>query len=342
MKRYGLFLLIIFTLLLTLPVTAQDVPMFEIAADGAPVVEFGSPTAWDGRFTDPGAVRFHDGKFHMFRNGFLGWPAAVQIGYLTSDDGVTWEEATPDPVLMTDDVPYAEVAALASSAVVNDADEWMLYFYTWDSLSPIAVNNTISVATAADPLGEWDVQDAPILTAGGEGEWDENGVLTPEVIRREDGSYVMYYSGVAADSSMMIGMATSDDGITWTKYDDPATTEAPYAESDPVFTPGEADWEAVMVHQPRVVQTEDGQLVMVYRAMPGGPGNMRLGWATSEDGITWQRGGEPIIAPTDIPRARGFWYTALAYDDRDDTLYLYVEADGGTRGTNIYAFTAMP
>jgi hypothetical protein len=35
-----------------------------------------------------------------------------------------------------------------------------------------------------------------------------------------------------------IGYATSTDGIMWTKYDNPATTNPPYAESDPVLVPG--------------------------------------------------------------------------------------------------------
>lgn len=26
----------------------------------------------------------------FFRNGFRGWPATVQVGYVTSPDGYTW------------------------------------------------------------------------------------------------------------------------------------------------------------------------------------------------------------------------------------------------------------
>jgi hypothetical protein len=42
----------------------------------------------------------------------------------------------------------------------------------------------------------------------------------------------------------MCGLATSADGINWTKYDDPSTTEAPYAKSDPVLQPSPSGWDA--------------------------------------------------------------------------------------------------
>jgi hypothetical protein len=68
--------------------------------------------------------------------------------------------------------------------------------------------------------------------------------------------YRMYYTGgINPDrmyirdpdhegSGSMCGLATSADGINWTKYDDPSTTEAPYAESDPVLQPIPSGWGA--------------------------------------------------------------------------------------------------
>jgi len=50
----------------------------------APVVPRGIAGSWDDRFTDPGAVVYYDGMFHMFRNGFRGFPAASQVGYVTA------------------------------------------------------------------------------------------------------------------------------------------------------------------------------------------------------------------------------------------------------------------
>ena len=58
----------------------------------------GQPGTWDDRYTDPGAVIYYDGMFHMFRNGFREFPAESQMGYVTSSDGYTWIEQGEDPV----------------------------------------------------------------------------------------------------------------------------------------------------------------------------------------------------------------------------------------------------
>lgn len=302
------------------------------------VIEPGERGQWDGRYTDPGAVVYYDGLFHMFRNGFQGWPASVQIGYLTSDDGIHWEEVTEDPVLHTDEVPFADVAALASSVIVRDDGTWMLYFYTWNSTAKWLGNGNIGLATADNPLGPWTVMDEPVLVPSESGAWDDNTVNQPSVVVGEDGEYMMFYSGYGTSGKTSIGMATSADGITWTKYDDPAT-EGEFAESDPVFFGNDAGWDSGSLHQPRVVQNDDGQLVMVYRQRVLGGGNMRLGVAVSDDGLNWQRYGEgPVFAPADVTEsASGFWFTALEY--HDGTYYLYVESDGGQPGTRIFVFT---
>ena len=65
----------------TLAITATPTPFFTVYGD-QPIVPNGEPGTWDDRFTDPGAVIYHDGIFHMFRNGFRGFPAESQWGML--------------------------------------------------------------------------------------------------------------------------------------------------------------------------------------------------------------------------------------------------------------------
>jgi predicted GH43/DUF377 family glycosyl hydrolase len=316
--------------------SAQDTALF-IPTSPEPVVAHSDVRGdWDDRFTDPGAVFYHDGQFHMFRNGFRGWPASVQIGYLTSDDGITWTEQSPDPVLTTDEVPYAEVAALASSGMVMEDGTWVLYFYTWPR-SAATGQTTIGRATAASPLGPWTVDPEPLLVAGSEGAWDDAGVLGGRVLPGDDG-FVMYYSGAnfRHPAYAGVGMATSEDGITWTKYDDPATTGGEFAESDPVFV---EQVERTFIHQPSV-HVVDGQWVMFYRTAPVGQGDsgMSMRYALSEDGIAWTAPADNAawLRDTIAEGTSGFWWTASAY--HDGTYYLYVE-EGSMGGTNIYAGT---
>lgn len=309
---------------------AQDTSPFTLYSI-EPVVRHGEFGAWDGRYTDPGAVLYHDGMFHMFRNGFQAWPASVEIGYLTSPDGSTWTEVTEDPILYSADVPLTNLAALASSVLVEADGTWVMYFYTWNEVTPAA---EIGRATAPAPLGPWTIDPEPVLTHGGPGSWDSAHVDAPSVVRTEDG-YLMYYAGSTdAPRTAQIGLARSPDGVHWTKYDDPATTEAPFAESDPVLT---ADRTDVRFHQPRVERVGEGY-VMIYRMMPMSGTQMGLGIATSQDGIHWENQTEDSVwGRGSISGGYGFWYTATATDE--ERLYLYIEG-GRSGGTDIYLATA--
>jgi predicted GH43/DUF377 family glycosyl hydrolase len=333
-RLFGLLLFLVALLLFIYRSSAQTDSPFTLAGTDAVISNSDSVADWDGIYTDPGAVLYHDGRFHMFRNGFNGWPASVQIGYLTSEDGVNWTEATEDPVLKTEAVPYAGVAALASSALVEDDGTWVLYFYTWEKGSPVNSPGAIGRATADSPLGPWTPDAEPLLKPGSEGAWDSLMVNAPSVLKTEDG-YVMYYAGFDKRGlpSGKIGMAASDDGIHWTKYDNPKTSDAEFAESDPVFWV-EGD---LMAHQPNVIYTPEEGWGMMYRQVKPGAGNMTLQLARSDDGITWETlTTDPIWTLTSIPGARGFWWTRLLR--QEDTYYLYIEAGVG-RNTRIFAAT---
>jgi predicted GH43/DUF377 family glycosyl hydrolase len=288
-----------------------------------PIVER-TPDSWDSVFTDPGAVIYHDGQFHMFRNGFLGWPASVQIGYLVSEDGLNWTEVSEDPILYTDDVPFAEVAALASSVIVEDDGTWVLYFYTWNGTANNPSRSTIGRATASSPTGPWTVDPEPVLPLGSLGNWDAGAVDSPRVMRTDTG-YVMYYAGTDINfTTSKIGMASSEDGIQWTRN------------PEPILESSEAN---VYYHQPAVTLTPEGY-VMLVRRVDNSQANsiaMSLVVARSTDGLTWEiPATEPILDYKDLPYFRRFWYTALT--SHEDTLYLYFEMAQGPY-TDIFVAT---
>jgi predicted GH43/DUF377 family glycosyl hydrolase len=298
-------------------------------ADNA-VIWHGEEGTYDGKYTDPGAVTFHAGEFHMFRNGFDQWPGWVGIAYHTSADGDTWTQHGDGPVLTTDDVPFAVTAALATSVLVEDDGTWVLYFYTWgNQFSDNPAAWSIGRATAADPAGPWAVDPEPVLLPGAAGEWDGGQVDVPSVVKTDDG-YVMYYSGHAEpgnNAGSMIGMATSADGITWTRHP-----------NNPVLTLGDnGAWDSFFVQHPRVVRTPDGW-VMSYRSFSSGGSDKAYGLATSADGVTWtKRDDNPYLFNKDLQR-RGMWFHTLVY--ADGTLHLFVELQRGYQNeTDIYAGT---
>jgi hypothetical protein len=324
----------------TFPPRFEGSNMFTFVS-AEPVITNGPNREWDWQFTDPGAAVYHDGSVHVFQNGFVGWPAPVGVGYWRSDDlGTTWIEVSEEPVFDGTNLDYVGRAALASSALVEDDGTWVLYFYTWDSAGWPAGQSKIGRATAPSPTGPWTADSQPVLFPGPEGSWDEFAVLAPSVIKTGAG-YEMFYAGRTRDTAM-IGRAVSPDGISWTKFDDPATTDALFAQSDPVLRPGdprEGDvWDQRNVMQPRVVLTDDGYL-MLYTATNTVTDpvliTQKYGIAVSDDGLTWRRSSGEVIKPSTIDAA-AFWYTELLF--ADGTYFLFVEA-GKSGETQVYLAT---
>jgi len=71
-----------------------------------------------------------------------------------------------------------------------------------------------------------DRRSEPVLVPSAKG-WDSYSVRRPDVVRVADG-YRMYYLGIGQAGSM-VGMASSSDGIHWTRYNDPDTADPLYA-----------------------------------------------------------------------------------------------------------------
>lgn len=125
----------------------------------------------------------------------------------------------------------------------------------------------------------------PVMT-GDVGTFDAHGVFAPDVIYdASDASapYKMWYAGVG-DVFGAIGYATSSDGITWTKHSGPVLDHG---------QPGSADSFAAL--DPSVMK--DGQTWKMWYT--GDDSNRkRIAYATSQDGITWTKGGR-VISPED-------------------------------------------
>ena len=132
-------------------------------------------------------------------------------------------------------------------------------------------------------------------------------------------------------------MATSEDGINWTRYDNPETTDAPYAESDPVFEPVETETGILVALQPQAIQTEDGWAMIYRRAGGYSDFSGTINLATSEDGITWSTYDAPPITRFDA-NGNAIWFTEFLH--LEDSYYLFIEVGrvepGAGNTTQIY------
>lgn len=308
------------------------------------------PETWHSAFIVPGPIVEWDGVYYMFYTGYMPEGAGVDrgaVGYVTSPDGVFWTFENPDPLFDAVERDWSGASIQASSALILDDGTWAVWFSALIR-SFGATSTAIGRATAPGPDGPWTVDAEPAIVVGGEGTWIEKNVMHPSVIRIGD-EWRMYFDGsvndLDADRDRAIGMATSPDGVTWELYNDPATGGV-YAESDPVFFPGsEGAWDEFRVLAPSVVEI-DGRFVMSYmstwRRQPVGTGlRSDLGYATSEDGITWTRAsGFPLI--DDVNQ---FGYITSAFASMVDGRYaIYFDSAASvlTPTTATYSLTAVP
>src|SRR5262245_56385473 len=207
-------------------------------------------------YVNPGLVASQDGTLHMLTNSFTGYPGTSFVSHLTSSDGITWRKAGEGPVLRNADVPGAiETFTTAFvTAGYRDAGRWIVFGYTYEGEGS---EGFIWRASASSLGGPWKLDADPVLEPGAEGSWDAVRVAEPSVVRTDDG-FLMFYTGYDDSTVARIGVATSSDGVSWTKR------------PDPVFSGGQ-DWDGGSVGDPQVVETADG-LVMAYRTEAGGFG----------------------------------------------------------------------
>jgi beta-1,2-mannobiose phosphorylase / 1,2-beta-oligomannan phosphorylase len=254
-------------------------------ADGARGA--GAPMAampgWESqRVVDPRLVL--DGSvFKMWYSG-QGQDNAFRIGYATSSDGAHWTKYAENPVLDAGpegswDQRYARVGT-----VLKDGATYRMWYW--------AFNGGIGYATSADGVHWTEDPGNPVLSRGASGEWDEGAATQPAVVL-DGGLFKMWYTGLGADGvsgHAWIGYATSPDGVTWTKHP-----------GNPVLDPGASGWDAGWTFNP-VVIAAGGTYKMWYSgadSLPMWESILRIGYATSPDGISWTRwGANPILDVT--------------------------------------------
>ncbi|MEO0225768.1 MAG: T9SS type A sorting domain-containing protein [candidate division WOR-3 bacterium] len=123
----------------------------------------------------------------------------------------------------------------------------------------------------------------PVFVKSPPGHWDSDWV-TCFSVRKIGATYWMYYSA-RRDSSkpLQIGVATSPDGVNWTRYPDSILAPGP---------PGA--WDDKTIYGPDVVY-HNGQFKMWYVGQKNG-GGCGIGYATSSDGYRWSKYGQtPVI-----------------------------------------------
>jgi beta-1,2-mannobiose phosphorylase / 1,2-beta-oligomannan phosphorylase len=172
---------------------------------------------------------------------------------------------------------------------------------------PLAANRARTVlqeAPPAWPLAAWTpIQENPVFTGTGHETWDRKIRERGYILVGDDGTYRLWYTGYASDhpSTMSLGLATSRDGIHWTRDAE-----------NPIFT---GSWveDVCVVHR-------DGTYVMFAEGK-----NDIAHLLTSTDGRKWTDHGSLDVRKTDgSPISPGPYGTPTAWFE-NGTWYLFYE-----------------
>jgi predicted GH43/DUF377 family glycosyl hydrolase len=268
----------------------SQIPKFPFYGYDSNPVLVPSTGEWDGGCTFLASPFYYDGIFYLYYAGSMGNPILTQvsIGYAISDDGfnfVKWDL----PVLEADETGFDSLG-VGKCKVIEVDGEFRMYYNGIDLIPSPGPGTAIGYATAPDPTGPWTRLEDPVLSSGSFGEWDA-GCLEPQAVIEVDSGFLMFYFGIHSlpiNDNGCIGMAYSEDGLTWEKYDDPSTTSMPYAESDPVLMPGEAgSWDETTFLGCSVIKSYN-ELQMFYTGIDN-DGDYGIGYATSTNGYEWTK-----------------------------------------------------
>jgi hypothetical protein len=284
----------------------DDLGPFIRPSDGPAGYDFALPAA---------GARDSDGGYVLFIVWFDQGNPDVRVTVSRSLDGRTWDVGT-ESLFADISVGHPDPGPIPAAAVQLDDGSWVLYGWASDDGEGTAFSSWR--ASAPEPEGPWTLDSPKVIVAGPAGSWDSEMAAIASVQQTADG-FAGWFEGQPPGSEIRgdIGLVRSQDGLAWTKHDDPATTEARFVESDPVIPRGICGaGTRAAVFQPQVEHASDG-----YVAVFGGAAAARaaafLFGAVSDDGVTWQCGTpDPILSAEYIPDSEGIHTIAsLPLDD---------------------------
>jgi len=240
-----------------------------------PVLDVGNSGSWDSYDAEACAVLYDSAQFKMWYSGYSSAQVYQQVGYATGVNETTWTKRT-NPVLAPGSSGSWDRAAVMWPYVLRSSPGggFKMWYTGWDGskLSDGAwINNQIGYATATDETTWTKHPLNPVLSPGASGSWDDARVIYGAVVYDSAaGLYYMVYTGMnRATEVQRIGVATSSDGISWTKYT-----------GNPVLSPGgTGSWDRKTLIGGGVVMVRD-TFRLWYTGFDAN-GVTRFGYATS-------------------------------------------------------------
>jgi hypothetical protein len=164
------------------------------------------------------------------------------IGLATSKDGINWKRANGGKPVLGPGKPGAfDELRVEGGCVLYDEDSgiWSMWYTglrkpgteprasNWEGTIPAGweCRLRVGLATSTDGI-HWERQNdgKPVIELGAIGSTGDLQVMYPTVVKEEDG-YRMWYASNSITIPHTVSMATSPDGIRWTKHRSGAPVE---------------------------------------------------------------------------------------------------------------------
>lgn len=216
-----------------------DGKAWHTAIDGVRVMSPMEKTWEGGYIAANGSVLYRNGEYlHWYH---AAGPDAPRIGFARSSDGRTWRRESA-PVLDVGPFRSWDERGVADPYVIESGGNFYLFYLGQDR----ARRQRLGVARSSDGRVWTKLRSNPILELGGLDSFDENGLGEPAVWQSQ-GSWWMLYTGRAKNEVRRMGLAHSEDGVSWRKV--------------PGFIiAGDQPWNSKVVCDPHVEVQPDGRV----------------------------------------------------------------------------------
>jgi predicted GH43/DUF377 family glycosyl hydrolase len=184
-----------------------------------------TPGAWDAYTVIAPYVLRENGQYKMWYSGSATPAFLLKIGYATSPDGINWTKHPSNPVLEPGSALW-ESESVTYPCIMPYSNGYKMWYGGYSTSE-----TGIGYATSPDGITWEKYTGNPVLPPGASGQWDH--IVFGQRVLFIDNNYYMLYSGeINLYQSDKIGLATSSDGLAWTKYP-----------CNPVLNPTAGQWD---------------------------------------------------------------------------------------------------
>jgi len=247
--------------------SVKDIPYYTLAVDQAQIM-------------------YDNGKYKIWFENLYN-SGHGDIGYAESNDGLTWQVSNSRPVLTVGQSGAWDDYTVGLGYIFKENGVYKMYYAGMQE--PHTGKRQIGLATSTDGI-HWEKYSNPVMLST-----SSQYFLGVHSIIKFDSLYYMYYDASPENDYVFnINLATSVDGIHWTKY-----------ENNPILIPDEP-WEEESISYATIVQS-DNEYKMTYSL----GAQDAIGMAYSIDGIRWNKDkANPVFKLSDAVNG---WCTKISY-----------------------------